>query len=270
MEPNKILSASLIDVIFDGRNKEYGAYELRKTYSQRTKVALSATIAVVAIILCGVTLANSGKKNERRNNAPPGIILTEFKEVEPPEELPEPEIKPEEPQVRSEIFTDPEIMEDDEADQPPPSQDDLEFAKIDLMKQDGVVDDGRVKPDVVDDGKGIIPDKKEEESDEPFTTVEVDAKFNGNWRAFLERNLNANVPLENNAPPGRYSVVMQFVVDIEGNVSDIKPLTNHGYGVEEEAMRVLKKASKWEPAIQNGIKVKAYRKQVIVFEVTEE
>ena len=63
MEPNKILSASLIDVIFDGRNKEYGAYELRKTDSQRTKVALSATIAVVTLALCGATLANSYKKD---------------------------------------------------------------------------------------------------------------------------------------------------------------------------------------------------------------
>ena len=42
------------------------------------------------------------------------------------------------------------------------------------------------------------------------------------------------------------------------------------YGMEEEAVRVLKKAAKWEPAIQNGHKVKAYRKQVIVFEVMEE
>ena len=66
------------------------------------------------------------------------------------------------------------------------------------------------------------------------------------------------------------NVYLEFIIDKQGNVSDIKPLTNHGYGVEEEAMRVLKKASKWEPAIQNGIKVKAYRKQVIVFEVTEE
>ena len=64
--------------------------------------------------------------------------------------------------------------------------------------------------------------------------------------------------------------MIQFVVDVEGNVSDIKPLTNHGYGLEQEAVRVLKKAAKWEPAIQNGVKVKAYRKQVITFQVLGE
>jgi len=86
----------------------------------------------------------------------------------------------------------------------------------------------------------------------------------------LERNLNANIPVDNGAPVGRYSVVVQFVVDKEGNVSDIQALTNHGYGLEEEAIRVIKKAPKWEPAIQNGIKVKAYRRQVITFDVNEE
>ena len=95
-------------------------------------------------------------------------------------------------------------------------------------------------------------------------------KFNGNWRAFLERNLNAEVPLNNNAPAGRYSVVIQFVVDKNGNVSDITALTSHGYGMEEEAIRVLRKAAKWEPAIQNGNQVKAYRRQPITFDVQSE
>jgi protein TonB len=63
---------------------------------------------------------------------------------------------------------------------------------------------------------------------------------------------------------------MQFVVELEGKVSDITAMTNHGYGFEEEAIRVLKKAAKWEPAIQNGRPVKAYRRQVIIFEVPEE
>ena len=62
----------------------------------------------------------------------------------------------------------------------------------------------------------------------------------------------------------------RFVVDKEGNVSDIKPLTDIGYGMEQEAVRVLKKATKWEAAIQNGYPVKAYRKQAITFQVTEE
>ncbi len=115
MEPNKILSASLIDVIFDGRNKEYGAYELRKNDSQRTKVALCVTIAVVALVLTGTTLANSFKKDVVRNNAPPGIVLTRIEEIKPPEELPEPEEKPAE-QMKTERFTQIIIVDKDDID----------------------------------------------------------------------------------------------------------------------------------------------------------
>lgn len=271
MEPSKILSASLIDVIFDGRNKEYGAYELRKNDSQRTKVALSATIAIVALILTGTTLANSFKKNVISNNAPTGIVLTEVEELKPPEEIPEPETKPDE-QVQTEKFTPPEIVPDNEFTEPPPSQDDLDSAGIDVVTRQG-------KPDVdiadppqgpAGDGKGIIQPKEEKEPEEIKTTVDVPAKFEGNWIKFLQKNLNANTPVDNGAEPGRYSVVVQFVVDKEGNVSDIKALTNHGYGVEEEAVRVLRKAPKWQPAMAAGFTVKAYHKQVIVFEVTEE
>ena len=65
-------------------------------------------------------------------------------------------------------------------------------------------------------------------------------------------------------------MVVQFVVDKEGNISDVRSLTNHGYGMEEEAMRVIKKGPKWNAAIQNGRQVKAYRKQPITFRVESE
>jgi len=268
MEPNKILSASLIDVIFDGRNKEYGAYELRKTDSQRTKVALSATIAVVALALCGVTLANSYKKNEKRYRTSPVVEISRLPDEKPPEKLPEPEKLVEE-QVRTEKLTQIVIVDKEDID-PPPSQDDLEFAKIDVVKRDGIEDSGRVKPSVIGDVTGIIPDKTDDESDEPRMIVEVPAKFAGNWINFLKKNLNAETPVNNGAGSGRYTDVIRFVVDKEGNVSEITPLTKHGYGLEEEAVRVLMKAAKREPAIQNGYKVKAYHKQLITFEVVEE
>ena len=59
------------------------------------------------------------------------------------------------------------------------------------------------------------------------------------------------------------------VVDRDGKVSDIKALTNHGYEMEQEAIRVLNKSDKWIPANQNGRTVKAYRIQPITFAVTE-
>jgi len=116
-----------------------------------------------------------------------------------------------------------------------------------------------------------IPD--EDEASVKFERVEEEAKFPGGeiaWRQFLEQNLNAAIPANKNAPVGVYTVVIQFVVDRDGHVSDIKPLTKHGYGMEAEVVRLLRKAPKWIPAMQNGRTVKAYRKQPVTFQVAAE
>lgn len=101
-----------------------------------------------------------------------------------------------------------------------------------------------------------------------FQKVENEASFPGGsaaWRRFLERNLNANTPVDHNAPSGSYTVVVQFVVNTEGEISDIKALTSHGYGMEEEAVSVIKKTPKWIPAEQNSHKVNSYKVQPITF-----
>jgi len=102
--------------------------------------------------------------------------------------------------------------------------------------------------------------------------VEKEAHFPGadrNWINFLERNLNADVAVRNRAPEGTYTVMVQFVVDKEGHITDIKPLTKFGFGMEEEVIRILKKSPQWVPAIQFGRNVKAYRKQPVTFMVTK-
>lgn len=271
MQTNKILSSSLIELIFDGRNKEYGAYDLRITYPRRIKKSLLLTTIIFGLAFGGAVLASTVKKNNDRYAISQDMNLTSVDEAKKPEKLPEPVKKEPEPeQVKTEKVTPPIITPDDEVKVPPPSQNDLLDAKIGDTKIDGKIDDGIPKPENPGQGTGIIEDKPKPESDEIVTFVEIDAKYNGNWKVFLERNLNANVPLDNGAPPGRYSVVFKFVVDKQGNVSDIQALTEHGYGMEAEALRVLRKAAKWEPAIQNGYQVKAYKKQVIIFEVPSE
>jgi hypothetical protein len=106
-----------------------------------------------------------------------------------------------------------------------------------------------------------------------FTKPEIEASFPGgsqSWKSFLEKNLNANTPIKNKAPIGTYTVVILFVVDKSGKTSEFKALTSHGYGMEEECLRVLKKSPTWVPAIQNGRNVKAYRKQPITFVVAKD
>jgi hypothetical protein len=99
---------------------------------------------------------------------------------------------------------------------------------------------------------------------------EQQASFKGGtseWTRYLQRNLDAAVPVRNKAPLGRYTVIVQFVINTDGKPEEIKAISNHGFGMEEEAIRMIKRSPNWIPAQQFGRKVKAYRKQPITFVV---
>lgn len=264
MDTNKILSSSLLDIVFDNRNKDYGAYELRATYAKRIKKSLIVTGSLLTLVVAGVAFAGG-----QQNHAPAQEVMTEYtlqeiKDDETP--IPPPEEKPpaEQQQVKTDVLLPPVLA--DVVDDPPPAQQVFETAAIGAIKTDGVIDDVPTEVEIPGDKTGIVDVPKPKEP-EIWTSVEIPAKFDGDWKRFLEKNLNPQTPVDNGAPAGRYTVRIKFVVDKEGNVSDIVPLTNLGFGMEDEAIRVLKKAKKWEPAIQNGYKVKAYHTQLITYEV---
>lgn len=107
-------------------------------------------------------------------------------------------------------------------------------------------------------------------SDSIFTRELKDASYPGGpdaWRRHLEKNLDAFTPVRNGAPVGTYNVIIQFAIDAEGKISNITPLTQIGYGLEEEAVKVIKSSGKWIPAQRFGKNVKAYRKQPVSFRV---
>jgi protein TonB len=275
MEANKILSSDLLDLVFDGRNKEYGAYELRKRYNKRITLALIITGSVALLALIGSIVASELKGKDNGKIEIKEVTLQKVEQQEEPKELPPPPPPkpPDPPKIEMKQFTPPQIVKDEEVQEPPPAQEELKEAKIDVVNQEGIKDEGIVAPAVIDDGKGVVEEKKVEDENKIFEKVEIEASFKGGegaWRKFLERNLNGNTPVDNGAPEGTYTVYIQFVVSKDGSISDIKPLTNHGYGMEQEAMRVIKKAPSWTPAVQNGRSVNAYRKQPITFQVTGE
>jgi protein TonB len=101
-----------------------------------------------------------------------------------------------------------------------------------------------------------------------FTEVEREANFIGGeagWRNFLIKNLNPNVPVDNDAPAGKYTVVVKFVVSADGSLSNIAAETNMGYGMEKEVIRLIQKSGKWAPAIKDGKPINAYRRQPVTF-----
>lgn len=277
MEINKILSADILDIIFEDRNKEYGAYDLRKTYKNRITYALLATLAVCTLFFVGSILANSAKKK-----AGPVLVqdvsLENMKQEEKKPEAPPPPPPPkqEPPKVEMAKFTPPKIVKDEEVkeDEKPPEVEKLEEAAIGTKNQEGIKDEGIVAPVVEQTGTGKVEAPKEEEDyNKVFTVVQIPAEFPGGiaaWNKYLERNLNSNVPVDNGAPAGRYTVVLSFIVDKNGAISDISAENNPGYGTKEEAIRVLKKGPQWKAAVQNGRNVIYRHRQSITFQVSEE
>lgn len=118
----------------------------------------------------------------------------------------------------------------------------------------------------------ISSDKKEnnDSKDIIYNKVDFEAAYPGNdtaWFSFLKKNLDESVPARQGATDGNYTVVVGFVVDKNGDLSNFKALTNHGYGMENEAIRTLKKSSKWIPATIDGKNVSSHRVQPITFTV---
>lgn len=272
MEINKILSADILDIIFEGRNKEYGAYELRKTYNRRLWTALGTMALLCVLMFGGYFLANAFNGDDANKKLDvQDVQLEEVKQEEKREEPPPPPPPkpPDPPKVEMTKFTPPKIVKDEEVkeEEKPPEVEKLEETKIDVVNQEGVKDEGIVAPPVEDAGKGVVeaPKKVEEDWDKTFTKVEIESEYPGGaaaWQRYLNRNLRYPQDAIDNEIQG--TVVVQFIVDKEGMVSDVEAISGPKE-LRDEAVRVIKKSGKWTPAVQNGRQVKSYKKQPIVF-----
>ncbi len=276
MDVNKIQSADILDIIFDGRNKEYGAYDLRKTYNKRMIKALVGTILIILLAVLGNLLANSTSSSKTElivQDVSLENVQQEEKKPEPPPPPPPPKQEP--PKVEITKFTPPKIVKDEEVKEEDEIKEveKLEDTKIGTINQEGAKDEGIVAPPV-ESGTGVVEaPKKEEDYDKIFTVVQIPAEFPGGlpaWAKYLERNLNRDLPVDNGAPPGKYTVVVSFIVAKDGTISDVVAENDPGYGTKNEAVRVITRGPKWKPAVQNGRNVIYRHKQSITFMVSEE
>lgn len=147
--------------------------------------------------------------------------------------------------------------------------------KIDVIKDKKIIEsygekasDGIIKITL----KASLTKKIEAQSQPVFTVVQIPAIFKGGlkaWANFLNRNIQNEVPLNNGGPPGKYTVIISFIVDKQGKLSDIKAENNPGYGTAEEALRVMNLSPDWEPAKQNGKTVIYKHKQSFTFVIPQ-
>ena len=267
MELNLIKDAHILDILFDGRNKDYGAYELRKTYNRRMVKSMIVTGSVVLMVIVGGVVMGRGARGP---GVPPevGGIVELQKLPDPPVVLP-PLPKPVVQQVAMIRLTTLRIVPDNQVkkNEQPPENTAADHVSIGTETKPGVIDDITGPPAVSGAGQGVVDAPKKTEGDDRFIPIEKEAEFPGGpqaWARFLNKTLTFPEEALNINVQG--TVMVQFVVDVDGTVSDVKAISGpETGGLREEAVRVIKKSGKWVPALQNGRSVKAYRRQPVTF-----
>jgi protein TonB len=156
----------------------------------------------------------------------------------------------------------------------PPTDDKLnEDVKIGTANVKGDAFDGTVMgpPSNGTDARGVIAAPKQQEDDgHIWTKVEIESTYPAGmeaWRRFLSKNYR--VPEEAISTETGGTVIVQFVVDKDGNVSDVQAVDGPEV-LRAEAVRVIQKSGKWTPAIQNGRKVNSYKRQPITIRLDNE
>jgi periplasmic protein TonB len=264
MTNNEIMQANLLDIVFENRNKEYGAYALRNGYNNRLLVSLGVGMSV---ILGFIFISNMNKKestpvvDDKRNV----MVLKEYKL--PPEKIKEP-VKPKEvakakPKVVAPVvskvaevkFTTPVIKE--VVKTPPPANNTLDGKTISDKNKEGEHDKGidvlPAQPAGNGGGTGTAGTTEPKQSD--FVIQEKDPEFPGGSAA-LQKFLSRYLTTPDELVAGEKKVVkIKFKVDKDGSVNTFEIVTSGGTEYDKEVVRVAKKMPKWLPAIQNGVNV---------------
>lgn len=270
MNANSILTANVLDIIFDGKNKEYGAYELRKSYSKRIVTALIITFLALSLFIIGSLLAKKIPQGKTIPGEITGIVISKIAPVDPPP----PPILPPPPVMHAATisFPPPMIVKDNLVITPPPEIKELLAARIDIKNSDGLKDVDIINPPEEIKGSAIFAtpvEKKKEDS--TYYKVEIDASFPGGNEAWTKYVSNAIERDKDEFSEADYGTcIVKFIVDKTGKVSHVEAINMKGTKLAEIAVNAIRKGPDWIPAIQNGSNVNAYRLQPVTFDRIEQ
>jgi protein TonB len=243
MEVNKILSADFLDILFEGRNKLYGAYELRKSYQKRLQLALAITMGVVLLIFILAFISSQISGDGKEKVKVQDVTLTDIKQeeekkIEPP---PPPPPKQEPPKIEMQKFTPPKIVEDEKFEEKNEVKEQEEITNVSTISQEGIKDEEYVDPPKVDETVEA-PVYKEPE----FLDPSREAQFNGDWKNYVQRTIERSIDdLVDDGKEGTCEVL--FIVAEDGTVSNVEALTMKGTVLARVAVDAIKRGPKWRP-----------------------
>lgn len=243
-----IFTNQWLDIVFEGRNKAYGAYELRKS-SAKTNIkaliigALVFAFAVGAPLILNM-LPDSSEEDETLDTKIVSIKLPPKEEIK--KDIPPPPPPP--PKVDQVKFVKPVVAKAEEVTEEPPKTVEIKDKKLgaETIKGDP---DAVLTVEPVGTGTAAVV---EEVDNQIYNTagIEVKPDFPGGIDKFYKFVGNNYQTPEEEGLKGK--VYVTFVVEKDGTLTDIKVIRDIGYGTGKEAIRVLKKSPRWSPGIQNG------------------
>lgn len=259
MESSKLAKASLDDIVFEGRNRAYGAYLLRKIYSKHVTIAaiiatflflLFLSIPLIAKLIQGEETVETIDRVVTEVELAPPPPLDEA--TPPPPPPPPPDLPPPPPPVRASVkFTPPVVKRDNEVQQEEEIPDQEVLKEIDAGTET-VKGDPNAVMDLGDiDGTSKVVAEVVEEK--PYTYVEQMPAFPGGeleLQKYLAKNIRFPAAAQRAGIEG--IVFIAFTVSKNGEISDIQVQKDLGYGTGDEAVRVIKTMPKWNPGKQNG------------------
>lgn len=272
MDINKILKADYLDILFEGRNKQYGGYELRKKYPKRMLLA-----GIISILVIGGLFGSTMVKFEKElppEEPPPmkEVVMAEpppLKENQPPPPPPPPAPPPVKPTVK---FTPPVIKPNEEVkkeDLPEPPKDPKTVAGP--AKITGSTGPDAVDPGLSPGGTGTTPTPvvpPPATPTGPLRSVQQMPQFPGGREAmmkYLRDNIRYPTVASEQGIEGQ--VVLEFVVDANGDIGSIVVKKDLGGGCTAEAKRVVNGMPKWTPGKQNGRAVPVYFMLPVTFKL---
>ena len=270
-----LIDNNWVELVFEGKNKEYGAYVLRKDTGKRNLQALTIVIATIALIFAVVFA-----KVAIQNALPKKVAITTDVELSQLAQKKEAKVERKEPvkvemeqkvveKVKSSMkFTAPEIKNDDEVK----PEDELK-SQDELAKSTTAIGSFDVKGNDEAEGevlkaKEVIADEKPKEEEKPFEVVEQMPSFPGGDAKLMEwlsKNIKYPAIAEENGVQGR--VIVRFVVGKDGSISQATVVRSVDPSLDKEALRVVKAMPRWIPGKQNGASVPVWFTLPVTFQL---
>ena len=247
---NDLFSKEWCNLVFDQRYRKYGGYELRTKSSARVVRSLIIASSLILLLFAGPLLIRQIFPEKRQHDRTVRV-LSDFKIEQPEADEIITELPPPPEPLRNSIKFVPPVVKPDEtvADEPPPTQKEL----LEDTRSIGTVDFDKGSDDIAAPVANSENAQIAGQTEVPLTMADQMPQFPGGQKEmmrFIKLNLHYPAAAQANGIQG--TVLVNFVVDKEGKITNIKVIKGIGYGCDEESVRVMSSMPLWSPGRQRG------------------